>query len=166
MGRVGQQVINCFQGNCLKAIVDFKLSPYWLEKGHNTVIKLSITKEIHLHGDSFARKLWSIFEAELMKPGILKRFLVSNIERNKERERRRRSCQSDVIESERKALTRSLEKWLDLRSQEDMMRSREGPRGVDRDVNIISEEPRKSAFLVQTRRLQWITVGRSCRMLS
>lgn len=34
------------------------------------------------------------------------------------------------------------------------MRSREGPRSVDGDVKIISEELRKSAFLVQTRGLQ------------
>ena len=48
MGRVGQQVINCFWRNCLKTTVDLKLSADWLEKEHNSVIKLSITKEIYM----------------------------------------------------------------------------------------------------------------------
>lgn len=56
MGRVGHQVINCSQGNHLEAMVGFQLSPDWLEKGHsNTIIKLSITREISLHRDSI---LW------------------------------------------------------------------------------------------------------------
>lgn len=64
------------------------------------------------------------------------------------------NCQSDVIESERKGLTRCLEKSLELRSQEDVMRSREGHRGANQDVKIISEELRKTAFQVQRRGLQ------------
>lgn len=64
MGRVGQPVINCSQRNLFKATVDFKLSPNWLERGHNTVIELSITQEIHLYGDSILQEnfggLWGV----------------------------------------------------------------------------------------------------------
>lgn len=61
MGRVGQQVINCFWRNCLKTTVDLKLSPDWLEKEHNSVIKLSITKEIYVYGDSILQEKFAVF---------------------------------------------------------------------------------------------------------
>lgn len=119
MGKVGQQIINCFQGNYLKATVDFKLSPDWLEKGYNTVIKLSITKEIHLYGDSilqenfgaFLRQSW--WNLESWKDFW---FQIQQETKKEKEDRRWRSCQLDVIESERKGLTRSLEKQLKLRS--------------------------------------------------
>lgn len=121
MGRVGQQVINWSQGNLLKATVDFKLSPDWLEKGHNTIIKLSITEDINLYGDSILQKNLEHLWGRVSKTWNPEKSVVSNGERTKEK-RKPRSCQRDVIEKEKDRQIRFLEKWPKRRSKEDMRR--------------------------------------------
>lgn len=136
-GGVGQQVINCSQGNLLKATVDFKLSPDWLKKGHNTVIKLSITKDRNLYGDSILQKNLEHLWGKVSKTWSPEKSVVSNIEINKEK-RRPRSCQCDVIEREKKGRIRFLETWRKWRSKEDMMRRGEIPRCPNQGVKTIS----------------------------
>lgn len=94
MGRVGQQVINCSQGNLLKATVDFKLSPDWLEKGHNTVIKLSITNDINLYGDSVLQENLEHLWGGITKTWNPEKLVVSNIERKKKKEKEDRGAVS------------------------------------------------------------------------
>lgn len=62
--------------------------------------------------------------------------MVSSLERNKERERRLKSCQFDVTESDRKGTDQAFRKMTQTEKQGGryVMRSREMPRCADVEV--------------------------------